>query len=83
MMEGENVQHRPTGLVKPSTRIPTFSTSVSSSNTNGLHEMTNSQSNVRSQPTTSIPAANGLKRGVPTPGTNDPFIEHPNHPYSQ
>ncbi|KAI0139500.1 kinesin-domain-containing protein [Hypoxylon sp. NC0597] len=64
MIEGENV-HRPTGLVKPSTRIPQFSTSVS--NTNGLHEMTNSQSNVRSQPTTSIPAANGLKRGVPTP----------------
>ncbi|OTB00421.1 hypothetical protein M426DRAFT_324289 [Hypoxylon sp. CI-4A] len=65
MMEGENVQHRATGLQKPSTRIPQFSSSVSGSM--GLHEMTNSQSNVRSQPTSSIPAAHGLKRGVPAP----------------
>ncbi|KAI1215149.1 kinesin-domain-containing protein [Annulohypoxylon truncatum] len=42
-----------------------FSTSVS--NVSGLHEMTNSQSNMR-QPTSSIPASNSsLKRGVPTP----------------
>ncbi|KAI2467922.1 kinesin-domain-containing protein [Annulohypoxylon bovei var. microspora] len=64
MMEGENAQHRTTGLQKPMTRIPQFSTSVS--NSSGLHEMTNSQTNMR-QPASSIPAANGLKRGVPTP----------------
>ncbi|KAI0896249.1 kinesin-domain-containing protein [Annulohypoxylon nitens] len=61
----ENVQHRSTGLPKATTRIPQFSASVS--NGSGLHEMTNSQSNMR-QPTSSIPASNSsLKRGVPTP----------------
>ncbi|KAI2621019.1 kinesin-domain-containing protein [Hypomontagnella submonticulosa] len=64
-METENAQHRATGLQKPTTRIPQFSTSVS--NASILHEMTGSQSNVRSQPTSSIPGTNGLKRGVPTP----------------
>ncbi|KAI1411859.1 kinesin-domain-containing protein [Hypoxylon sp. FL1857] len=59
MMEGEKVQ-RPTGIVKPSIKPPQISTSV-------LSEVTNSQNNVRSQPMTSIPGANGLKRGVPTP----------------
>ncbi|KAI4864609.1 kinesin-domain-containing protein [Hypoxylon rubiginosum] len=65
-MEGESLQHKPTGIPKAaSTRIPQFSSSVSGAN--GLHEMTNSQSNVRSQPMSSISAMNGLKRGVPTP----------------
>ncbi|KAI1371330.1 kinesin-domain-containing protein [Hypoxylon crocopeplum] len=63
-MEGENL-HRTTGLQKPMTRIPQFSTSVS--NNSGLYEMTNSQSNVRLQTQSSIPAAHGLKRGVPAP----------------
>ncbi|KAI1101236.1 kinesin-domain-containing protein [Jackrogersella minutella] len=64
-MEGENMQHRTTGLQRPITKIPQFSTSVA--NSSGLHEMTNSQNNVRSQPTSSIPATHGLKRSVPTP----------------
>ncbi|KAI2608757.1 kinesin-domain-containing protein [Hypoxylon fragiforme] len=64
-MEGENMQQRGTGIQKPMTRIPQFSTSVS--NASGLYEMTNSQSNMRSQPTSSIPAMNGLKRSVPMP----------------
>lgn len=44
--------------------------------------MTNSQSNMRSQPTSSIPAMNGLKRSVPMPGTNDPFVQQPSSKYS-
>ncbi|KAI2602449.1 kinesin-domain-containing protein [Hypoxylon sp. NC1633] len=64
-MEGENLQLKDTGIQKPSTRIPQFSTSVS--NGNGLNEMTDSQSNMRSQPSSSIPAVNGVKRSVPTP----------------
>ncbi|KAI0884156.1 kinesin-domain-containing protein [Annulohypoxylon maeteangense] len=61
----ENAQHRTTGLQKPTTRIPQFSTSVS--NGSGLHEMTNSQTNMR-QPASLMPASNSsLKRGVPTP----------------
>lgn len=59
------MQQRGTGIQKPMTRIPQFSTSVS--NASGLYEMTNSQSNMRSQPTSSIPAMNGLKRSVPMP----------------
>ncbi|KAI0159913.1 kinesin-domain-containing protein [Hypoxylon sp. FL1284] len=66
-MEGETLQQRPTGLPKAtmSTRLPQLASSVSGAN--GLHEMTSSQSNMRSQPSSSIPATSGLKRGLPTP----------------
>ncbi|KAL7624965.1 kinesin-like nuclear fusion protein [Parahypoxylon ruwenzoriense] len=45
--------------------------------------MTNSQSNVRAQLPSGIPAMNGLKRGVPAPGANNPAIQYPDHSYSQ
>ncbi|XXG99719.1 hypothetical protein Hte_006060 [Hypoxylon texense] len=82
-MEGESLQQRPTGIPKAPTRIPQSQFSSSVSGANGLHEMTNSQSNVRSQPVSSIPATNGLKRGAPAPGANNSVIGHPDRVYSQ
>ncbi|OTB18797.1 hypothetical protein K445DRAFT_314654 [Daldinia sp. EC12] len=68
-MEAESMQFRASGIQKPSkisTGIPRPPSS-SISTGSGLHEMTSSQSNVRSQPSSSIPAAHGLKRSVPAP----------------
>ncbi|KAI1768037.1 kinesin-domain-containing protein [Hypoxylon sp. FL1150] len=66
-MEGESLHHRATGLPKAMTRIPPPQFTSSISGANGLHEMTNSQSNARSQLPSSIPAMNGVKRSVPAP----------------
>ncbi|KAI0848534.1 hypothetical protein F5Y00DRAFT_82387 [Daldinia vernicosa] len=66
-METESVQFRASGIQKPSKVTTGIPRPGSISNVSGLHEMTSSQTNVRSQPSSSIPAAHGLKRSVPAP----------------
>ncbi|KAI5865387.1 kinesin-domain-containing protein [Durotheca rogersii] len=62
-METENSQHKISHLRQPSARIP-----LPSSVPSGLNEMSNSQSNMRAQPTSGIPSTNNLlKRSVPNP----------------
>ncbi|KAI0118969.1 kinesin-domain-containing protein [Daldinia grandis] len=66
-METESMLLRGAGIQKPSKVTTGIPRPGSISNGSGLHEMTSSQSNVRSQPSSSIPAAHGLKRSVPAP----------------
>ncbi|KAF2973311.1 hypothetical protein GQX73_g312 [Xylaria multiplex] len=64
----ENVS-RPSGLKPPATKLPTSITFSSSYRNQGLHEITDSQNNARSQYTTAG-SAGGVKRNAPAPGGN-------------
>ncbi|KAK8063002.1 P-loop containing nucleoside triphosphate hydrolase protein [Apiospora hydei] len=55
---------KPSGLRPPQTRLPQLSSSTSQ----GLHEISESQSNTRMGP--SANATSGVKRGLPPPGTD-------------
>ncbi|KAI0124054.1 P-loop containing nucleoside triphosphate hydrolase protein [Xylariales sp. AK1849] len=72
-MDTENSINRPSGLRPPSavSRLPQFSSS-SSTTAPGLHEISDSQSNTRAQPSAMAPPPpKGLKRGPQSLGTTN------------
>ncbi|KAI1860499.1 hypothetical protein JX265_009898 [Neoarthrinium moseri] len=76
--------NRPSGLPRPGSRIAHFQSSTTSAQ--GLHEISESQTNTRAQYSAAPPSAmNAMKRALPGPGAPDPHYPPrvPGSPYSR